>query len=395
MSAILIRDARVVTMDGPGRSDLGVLDRADVRIGRGKIEAIGTGLDAAGCSVYEARGRVLMPAFVDCHTHACWAGSRLDEWARKLQGATYLELLEAGGGIMSTVRAVRSASRDELRDLLAARLELMLAQGTLTAEVKSGYGLTTADELKMLGAICEAGESWPGTVVPTACIGHAKDPDEADPVGRTINETLPAVSASFPGIAIDAYCEQGAWSLGETLALMDAALSAGHPVRVHADQFHDLGMIPEAIRRGFVSVDHLEASSPEHLAALAASEVFGVMLPICGLHLDDRYADGRGFLDGGGRLAIATNYNPGSAPCLSMPMAVAFGVRRLGLLPSEALAAATRWPAELLGFEDRGRVRVGDRADLVLLHSRDERDVAFSFGFSPVACVWCSGRPIG
>ncbi|HED53049.1 MAG TPA: imidazolonepropionase [Phycisphaerales bacterium] len=394
MKPILIQGARVVTLDGSTRSDLGVLERADVRINRGRIEAIGTGLDASGCSVYEARGRVLMPAFVDCHTHACWAGSRLGEWEQKLRGATYLDLLQAGGGIMSTVRAVRSASRDELRDLLAFRLDLMLREGTLTAEVKSGYGLTTADEIKMLEAICEAGGSWPGTVVPTACIGHAKDPDEADPVGRTINETLPAVSQSFPGIPVDAYCEEGSWTLDETLALMDAALSAGHPVRVHADQFHDLGMIPEAIRRGFVSVDHLEATTPEHLSELASSTVYGVMLPMCGLHLDDRYANGRGFVDDGGRLAIATNYNPGSAPCLSMPMVIAFGVRKLGLLPGEAIAASTVWPAELLGFEDRGRIRVGARADLVLLHGSDELELAFSFGFSPVACVWCSGRPI-
>jgi len=246
----------------------------------------------------------------------------------------------------------------------------------------------------MRKAISEADGLWPGTAIPTACIGHAKDPDISDFVRLTIDETLPEITRRFPGITIDAYCETGAWSLDETLRLMDAALDAGHKVRVHADQFNDLGMIPEAIRRHFVSVDHLEATLPEHLDELASSNTFGVMLPICGLHLDNRYADGRRFLDAGGNLAIASNLNPGSAPCYSMPLVIWAAVRHLGLLPNEAITASTRSPADLLGLTDRGRITRGSRADLVLLDSTDERSLAFEFGASPVAAVWAAGRRV-
>lgn len=392
MNELLITNARVLTMEGTA---LGVRQKADILIHGGAIEQIADTIDQPVAQRFDAAGRVLMPAFVDCHTHACWAGSRLDEWERKLKGASYLELLESGGGIMSTVRAVRDASREELRDALAVRLDRMQSLGTLTAEVKSGYGLTTKAEIKMLEAIAEADGHWPGTAVPTACIGHAKDPDIADFVRTTIEETLPEITRRFPGITIDAYCEQGSWSLDETLRLFDAALEAGHRVRVHADQFHDLGMIPEAIRRSIVSVDHLEATSPEHLDELASSATFGVMLPICGLHLDNRYADGRRFLDKGGKLAIASNYNPGSAPCYSMPMVIWAAVRHLGLYPEEAIRAATAAPAGLLGLADRGSISVGMRADLVLLETTDERDIAFEFGANPVASVWAAGRKVG
>lgn len=339
-------------------------------------------------------GRVLIPGFVDCHTHACWAGSRLEEWEQKLKGASYLELLNAGGGIMSTVRSVREATREQLRDRLLGHLSRMLSLGTLSTEVKSGYGLSTRDEIKMLESISEADGIWPGTLVPTACIGHAKDPEVDDFVSYTINETLPEVSRSFPGITIDAYCEDGSWTLEETLRLFDAALEAGHKIRVHADQFNNLGMIPEAIKRTSLSVDHLEATTPEHLTMLAESDTFGVMLPICGLHLDDRFADGRSFLDAGGQLSIASNYNPGSAPSCSMPLVIAAAVRKLGLLPSEALIASTRSPARLLGLSDRGSIEPGQRADLVLLDMADERELAFEIGSNPVAAAWIAGRRV-
>ncbi|MCC5785880.1 MAG: imidazolonepropionase [Phycisphaerales bacterium] len=342
----------------------------------------------------DAAGRVLMPAFVDCHTHACWAGDRLDEWDRKQAGASYLEILESGGGIMSTVRSVRNASREELAEGLLARLGVMLREGTLAVEVKSGYGLSTEDELKMLRAIAEAGSRWPGTLVATACIGHAKDPDRPDFVRTTIDETLPAVHAEFPGVAIDAYCERGAWSLEETVELLDRALELGHPVRVHADQFNSLGVIPWAVRREILSVDHLEASTPEELHLLAESETFGVMLPCSGLHVDQRYADGRSFLDHGGRLAIASNCNPGSAPTSSIPLTVALASRFNRITAQEAILACTANAAALLGLSDRGRVEPGLRADLVVLRHSDARMLAYEFGGDPVDCVVLGGEVV-
>ncbi|MGP1309986.1 MAG: amidohydrolase family protein, partial [Phycisphaerales bacterium] len=305
MSATLITNARVVTPNGPGphrgaaMAQLAVRDRADVLISDGAITAVepaGSIATPPETRTIDARGRVLMPAFVDAHTHACWAGDRVDEWTRKLAGATYLELLKAGGGIMSTVRAVRAASEETLVANLAARLRHMLRAGTTTVEVKSGYGLSTADERKMLRAIRDAARDFPGDIVPTALIAHAIDadhPSREEFIETTIHKTLEAVHDDFPGVAIDAYCEDGAWTFEETARLFERVRSLGHPFRVHADQFHSLGMTRWAIDHGALSVDHLEATTPDDLTALAASRSFGVMLPCSGFHTDGRYANGR------------------------------------------------------------------------------------------------------
>jgi imidazolonepropionase len=402
MSELIVRRARVVTMGeaagprrGAGLRDLGVLESADVLCRDGRIVAIGVGLAAdPGATEIDACGRALLPGLVDCHTHLCWAGSRVDEWEQRLAGASYLDLLAAGGGIMSTVRAVRAATVDQLAEALLARLWKALETGTTTIEVKSGYGLDTATELKMLRAINQARQRWPGTVVLTACIGHAKDPQAGDAVARTIEETLPAIHAEFPGATVDAYCEQGAWSLPECERLFTRAMALGHPCRVHADQFHALGMTTWAVASGFASVDHLEASTADELTHLAGSQSAGVMLPCSGFHLDGRYADGRGFVDRGGILAIATNANPGSAPCTSMPMAMALAVRHLHLTAAEAIACSTVNGAFVLGLADRGRIAVGQRADLVLMDLVDERELAHTFGVNPVACVVASGRAV-
>tara|TARA_E500000318_G_scaffold96949_1_gene97538 strand:- start:231 stop:1373 length:1143 start_codon:yes stop_codon:yes gene_type:complete len=375
-------------------SNLAVLDEADVLVRNGLIDQISEKLDPAGANVIEANGRVLMPAFVDAHTHACWAGERLDEWDMKRRGASYLELLKAGGGIMSTVRAVRAASEDELFDGIMNRLDWMLRGGTTAVEIKSGYGLTTADELKMLRAIARAGDAWAGFVSPTACIGHAIDREQDGFVDRTIHETLPAVHAEFPGITIDGYCEDGAWSLEETVRLFEAAAALGHPLRIHADQFNSLGMTSAAIGLGARSVDHLEASSEEDLRRLATSNTFGVMLPCSGFHTDGRYGDGRRFIDAGGKLVIATNVNPGSAPCSSTPMAIALAVRHLGISAAEAICACTANAAALMGLSDGGSIAVGMRADLLMLRWRDERELGHTFGGDPVDAVICKGRVI-
>lgn len=414
---LLIRDARVLTLTqsaprrGSEMADLGVLERADVFVRDGVVSSIRSTVgDEAGerteprtpalspvtgereAEVIDAEGRVLMPAFVDAHTHACWAGVRLDEWDLKQRGATYLDILKAGGGIMSTVRSVRAASEDELVESLLQRLGWMLREGTTAVEIKSGYGLTTGDELKMLRAIRRAGQRWPGRVIPTACIGHTIDKEQDGFVERTIEETLPAVHAEFPDIPVDAYVEDGAWALEESVRLFEATRELGHPIRVHADQFNSLGMIPEAIRLGALSVDHLEATTPADLKMLAASDTFGVMLPCSGFHTDGRYADGRRFIDAGGKLVIATNVNPGSAPCSSMPMAIALSVRFLGITAAEAICACTTNAAALLGMKDAGRIEPGARADLVLLRVRDERELGHTFGGNPVDAVVCGGR---
>lgn len=416
MDALLIRDARVLTMlsrgengappgglRGAAMSELGVLASADVLIESGRVAGVwprDTGglmgvLVAEGVREIFARQRVLMPGFVDCHTHACWAGSRVDEWERKLAGATYQEIAASGGGIMSTVRAVRAATRDSLFAATQARALAMLVLGTTTVEIKTGYGLTLSDELKMLAAIRDAGSNLEDTgpeVVPTGLLGHAIDPDVPAFVEEVIDRILPAMSSHASGVAIDAFCEKGAWSLDDCTRLFNAAQSRGHAIRVHADQFTSMGMVERAIQMGARSVDHLEASTDATLAALAASQTFAVGLPVCGFHLDGRYANLKRIVELGGKVCVATNYNPGSAPCPSMPLALALAVRHCGLTPAQAIVAGTLNPALLLGFSDRGYIARGARADLLLLKHTDERALVYEVGDNPVDTVIVGGK---
>ncbi|QQS09639.1 MAG: imidazolonepropionase [Phycisphaerales bacterium] len=415
--SILITNARVLTMgQGPNPrtrerlADVGAIPRADVLIDQGVIVRITphtphnpAPAPPAGATIIDAKGRVLMPAFIDPHTHLCWAGDRLDEWQMKLAGTPYLDILKAGGGIMSTVRAVREASESALLDLLLERLDRVLRAGTTTIEIKSGYGLSTRDELKMLRVIHEARSRWPGTVVATALLGHAIDPDVPDFVQRTIDETLPAVHAEFPGVAIDAFCEKGAWSREQCVQLFAQARSLGHPIRVHADQFNSLGIIDDAIRLGAASVDHLEASTRDDLQQLSESSTFGVGLPCTGLHMATRaggdFADLRALADLGGRVAIATNSNPGSATTFAMPIAMAAAVRFCGLTPQESIVASTANAGALLTnvdptLADRGRLEPGLRADLVLLRHTDERSLAYEWASDHIALTICHGRVV-
>jgi imidazolonepropionase len=424
---LLITNARTLTLAtgsrprrGPALADLSILPAADVLIENDRISVVESSsprslarsLAPPALKPLDAAGRLLLPAFIDAHTHACYVGERLDEWQMKLAGKAYLDILNAGGGIMSTVRRVRAASQQQLTDALLRRIRIFLAHGTTTIEVKSGYGLSTTDELKMLRAIVAAGQQTPATIIPTALLGHALDPALApdDFVARTINETLPAVHAEYPTIAIDAYCEKGAWSLEQTLKLYDRARSLGHPIRVHADQFNSLGIIPalcvpppphdgssdRGARPPILSIDHLEAATDADLQLLAASDTFAVALPVAGLHLSTAaggaYANLRRLADLGGVITIATNHNPGSAPTYSMPLALAAAVRFCGLSPAEAIVAATVNPATLLGLHDRGVIAPGQRADLVLLRHTDERELAYELGGNPVEAVICGGQ---
>lgn len=398
---LLIRNARILTLGAGARprrgkelSDLGIIPSGEVLIADDKIAAVGAKAEApADVETIDAQSRVLMPGFVDCHTHACWAGDRLAEWEMKLRGVPYLEILKQGGGIHSTVKAVREATQKQLAANLRDRLGAMLREGTTTVEVKSGYGLNTEAEMKMLRAIRRAAAEWPGTVVPTALLGHAFEGELDEYARMVVKDMLPEVSREFPDIAVDAYCEQGAWSVEACVKFFEKARKH-HPVRVHADQFNSLGMIPEAIRLHARSVDHLEASTKRDLLALAASPTMGVILPCTGLHTDQRFMRSRLFIDNGGAIALATNCNPGTSPTHSMPLAIATAVRFCQMTPAEAIAATTVNAAAVLGLIDRGTIAPGQRADLILLHHKDERALAYELGGNPVETVVCNGQVV-
>lgn len=397
--SLLIRHARILTLAGAPRprrgaalKELGVMERGDVLVQDGKIAALGPDLPVPPeAEVIEADGRVLMPGFVDCHTHACWAGDRLEEWDLKLKGVLYADMIKKTGGIQATVRAVREATRKQLAANLRIRLDLMMRSGTTTVEVKSGYGLTIDGELKMLHAIQRAANEWPGTVVPTALLGQASEGDPAEHMRMVAREMLPQVWHEFPGITVDACCDDDPWTVEACVRLLERAKKHGLPIRVHADQFISLGMIPEALRLHATSVDHLSVTTLSDATALAASHTFGVLLPAASFHIGTRFARTRKLLELGGLLALATDCNPVHATH-SMPFAIALAVRQCGLTPAEAIAACTVNAASLLGLNDRGTIEPGQRADLILLRHRDERLLAFEFGDNPVDTVICAGK---
>lgn len=411
---LLIRRARVLTL-APGSTsaadsaapaasltrprrgaalrELGVLPRGDVLVDGGKIIAVGPDLPAPpDAELLDAEGRVLTPGFVDCHTHACHPGEVLADWEKELAGTPAAEIEKQGGGLPAAVRAVRAATRKQLSAALRPRLDALLRAGTTTVEVKSGLGLNSDAERKLLGAIQRAASEWTGTVATTACLGHTVEGDVAAFTRLVVREVLPEVWHEFPGLAVDARCAADAWPVEACVRLLERARKHGLPIRVSADQHASTGMVPEALNLRARSVDHLEHASKADLQALAASDTFAVMLPASSFHTGNRYARAGAFADSGGLLALASDFGPASAPSASMPFAIALAVRYCGLSVAEAIVASTVNAAAVLGLSDRGVIAPGLRADLVLLRHVDERLLAHEFGENPVERVICGGR---
>jgi imidazolonepropionase len=393
--------------DAPLRGEaLGAIDviEGDVWIAAhaGVIVAVGQGYDlrdrlelSDDALVVDAEGLVAVPGLVDCHTHACFAGDRVAEFELRSRGASYEELHAAGGGILATVRATREADLDELERLLTRRLEGMLACGTTTAEVKSGYGLDTETELQMLRAIRSASAMGPQRLHATLLGAHAVPPEARDAdeyLDRCIAELLPEVDDWGLATSADVFLERGAFDAAQARRYLDAAAELGLTLRLHGDQFSEMGAIPLAIELGARSVDHLEATGAEGVAALAASDVTGVVLPTAALTLRRPMPPARALVDAGGAIAIATDLNPGSSPCDSLPLAMSLACTQMGLSPGEALGAVTVNAAHVLGEGSRlGRLQPGYAADVVLLAAPDWRHLAYHVGSSLVRHVTIDG----
>lgn len=385
MSHATIRNARVLTLRGqagPRRGEdlrrLDVIERGWVTVADGRIAALGEGeAPDHGGEIFDGGGGTLMPALVDAHTHLLSAGQREDEWALKWSGTPYLEIVRNGGGIMSTVRSVRAAPDSQLDAILERRIARATALGTGTLEVKSGYGLTIRDEFRMFDSILRVAARCDRPVVPTFLGGHTHDPELPHQVDAMIDEGLPRLAQQSPGATVDAFCDDGGWTLAECRRYFERAKSLGLALRLHADQFSVKGGVELAVELGARSVDHLEASGEAQLARLARSETIGVVLPCCGFALDGRYANARLFIDLGGAIVIASNANPGSAPSLSLPFAMTLSVRSMGVMPEEAVTAATWNAACLLGLDGEvGSIEPGKRADLMLIDGT-ERTLLF------------------
>jgi imidazolonepropionase len=338
-------------------------------------------LDGSGCAA--------IPGLVDSHTHAVFAGSRAHEFELRSGGATYEELHAAGGGILSTVRATRAAGEEGLGDALALHRAWMLASGTTTFEAKSGYGLDHDTELAMLRVVRDAGG------VPTWLGAHAVPPEfpGADAyLDFALAEVLPA--AAEVAEAADVFVEHGAFDAAQARRYLEACRDAGLRLRLHADQFTEAGGVPLAIELNAVSVDHLEATGDEGARVLAKSDVAAVLLPVAALFLGRPMPPARTLIDEGAIVVLATDFNPGSAFCESLPLVSALACTQMNVSPAEALAACTVNAAHVLGRADRvGRLAPGYAADLVLLDASDWRYLAYHLGGNHVAQVIQGGAP--
>ena len=386
--ALLVRDlAQVVSpagRDAPLRGRamraLDLVEDGYVLCRDGRVDAVGRMRDLSplGGPVHEldGRGRCAIPGLVDCHTHACFAGDRVEEFELRSSGATYEELHAAGGGIMATVRATRAAGEDALRAAVERHRGWMLAHGTTTFEGKSGYGLDCDNELAQLRAVRAAGG------VPTWLGAHAVPPEFRDAdeyLDFALAEVLPRAAETAE--AADVFLERGAFDAPQARRYLTASREAGLAVRLHADQFTEAGGIPLAIELGARSVDHLEATGPDGVRALAGSGVTAVLLPVAALFLGRPMPPGRALVDAGAAVALATDFNPGSAFCESLPVACNLACTQAGLMPAEALAACTVNAAHVLGRAERvGRIAPGYAADLVLLEAPDWRYLAYHLG---------------
>ncbi len=398
--------AEVVTL-AAGRPLPGLVRRGAVACRDGRIVWVGPEAELAravalrpGGRRLDARGGVVAPGFVDPHTHLLFAGSRIEEFERRAQGATYQQIAAEGGGIRATVRATRGASLDELVALGRARLDLLLSLGTTTVEVKSGYGLTLEDELKLLEAAARLAASHPIGLVPT-CLGAHEVPDEYRDrreayVSLVRDELLPEVARRGLARFADVFCEQGVFTVEESRSILARARELGLGVRLHADELADTGGAALAAELGAASADHLLFASDEGLGRMIEAGVVATALPATALFLRmGRFARARWILDRGGRVALATDWNPGSSMTPSLPLVTTLACTQMGLTPAEALAAITREAAASLGLGGEvGQLAPGMRADLVVLDLPDYRALPYFFGVNHVAAVVKAGRVV-
>ena len=399
-SRLLIRDLEQVVspagveapLRGPSLGEVEVTTEGYVLVEGGVVAAVGRMRDLApiGGEVEEidGRGKCAIPGLVDCHTHACFAGDRVEEFSLRAAGAGYEELHAAGGGILSTVRATREAGEQGLREAVRRHRQWMLRFGTTTAEAKSGYGLDHDTELASLRAIRAEG------AIPTWLGAHAVPPefDDADAyLDFALAEVLPG--AAQLAEAADVFLERGAFDTAQARRYLEACREAGLALRLHGDQFSELGAIPLAIELGARSVDHLEATREDGVRTLAESDVVGVMLPASALFLGRPMPPARALIDAGAAIALATDFNPGSAYCESLPLVCSLAATQLGMSPAQTLAACTVNAANVLGRADRiGRLASGFAADCVLLDASDWRHLAYHLGGDVVATVVKDGR---
>lgn len=393
--------------------DLGIIEDGAIAVADGSILAVGSTDEIQQQfhtnQAIDANGSVILPGFVDPHTHLIFAGDRAAEFEMRIAGHTYMEIMDAGGGIISTVKQTRAASIESLVSQARSRLNSLLAHGTTTAEAKTGYGLELEAELKMLQAILLLNKEGPIELVPTFLGAHALPPEYADEAEEgyeaytveIIEQMLPAVKRWWakeadgePYPFVDVFCETGAFNLNQSRRILSCAKEMGFPIKIHADEFDGLGGTGLAVELGAASADHLVRTPLEDIAALGQSDTVAVALPCTPFGLAEReYTPAKSIIDAGGILALATDLNPGTAWCENMQMAIALACRYMELTPAQAIAASTiNAAAAIQRSEIVGSIEIGKQADIVLLSASDYRHLGYKFGTNLVSMVIKTGK---
>ena len=393
--------AQVVTCEAA--DDGSVLPSTAVVVDDGRIVAVGPqpelGPRYPEAERVDCTGCVLTPGFVDSHTHAVFGRWRADEYALRAQGVPYMEIARQGGGINASVRDLRERSEAELAALTRGRLRRLMELGTTTVEVKSGYGLTTEDELKMLRVVRALDAEGPLDLIPTFMGAHEVPPEYRDRRGAyielVIEEMIPRVAEEGLARFCDAFMEPGVFDGDETRRILEAGLSHGLGPKLHADELEPSGGAELAVELGAASADHLGAVSDDGIAALAGSDTVATLLPGTLFFLGKtEFAPARRLLDAGAEVALATDFNPGSSASPSMPLILTMACSQMGMSPLEALVAATRGGARALRLDDRGTLTAGSRGDLVVWDTSDYREIPYRYGERLARSIWKGGQEV-
>jgi imidazolonepropionase len=392
---------------GPALRELGMIPDAAVLCVAGKIVSLGKTRQALNdpwikknsrrLTEIDCAGRVVLPGFADSHTHPVFTGPRLLDFEKRVSGATYEEIAEAGGGIRSSMKGVREAAKSELAASLLNTLTTFAAHGTTTVEAKSGYGLSLESELKSLEAIRSAAREWPGTVAPTLLGAHVVPPEfkgcPADYVKLVCDEMIPRTAKRKLATCVDVFCDRGAFSEEQCVQILRAARNHGLAVRAHVSQLTRTSL-QRFLSLQPLSLDHLDFVGERDITMLAKSKTMATLVPganyFLGLH---DYPPARELIDRGAAVALATDYNPGTSPTASMPFVLSLACTHMKMSPAEAIVAATINGAWALGFADRkGSVEAGKDADLAVFDVKDYREIAYWFGSNQCVQVIANGR---
>ena len=393
----------LVTLAGPARarrgsemSEIGTETGLDVGIKDGRISAVEPDLD--GDAVIDAEGGVVMPGFVDPHTHLIYSGSRENELAMKLQGLSYLEILERGGGILSTVRRTREATEEQLLSEAERRVRTMLAFGTTTAEAKSGYGLDMETEIRSLETIGEIGRGLPIDLVPTYLGAHAVPPEfesSSRYIDFIIDSVLPVAKERKLAKFVDIFCEKNVFDIEDSRRFLSTAKDMGFGLKIHADEIENLGGAGLAAELGAISAEHLVKTTEKEMEMMADAGTIGVLLPGTPYSLMEKeYANARKMIEKGMAVAVATDLNP-NCWTESMQFIVSLSSYMMRMTPEEAITASTINAAYAIGLGDEiGSIEVGKRADLIVLDAKNHRCLPYHFGVNLVKTVMKGGKAL-